>query len=195
MRRLVLTLSLALVAGTVQAGPLDVQPNDRVLGRADAPVTVVEYASFTCSHCADWHLNTLPAFKARFIDTGQVKLVFRDLPTPPVQAAATAAAVARCAAPERFFDVTRALMTGQAAALEAGNAGPWFQSAVAVSGRTEAEISACVADPATLAALRTGSQVATELGVQSTPSFFVNGKAVTDRSLDGLSAAITPLID
>ncbi len=195
MRRLFLSLSLVLVAGAAQAGPLDVQPNDRVLGRADAPVTVVEYASFTCSHCADWHLNTLPAFKARFIDTGQVKLVFRDLPTPPAQVAATAAAVARCAAPDRFFDVTRTLMSGQQAALTAGDAGPWFQSAVAVSGRSEAEISACVSDPATLAALRAGGQVASELGVQSTPSFFVNGKAVPDRSLDGLAAAITPLID
>jgi protein-disulfide isomerase len=195
MRGLFIAVSLTLVAAAAEAGPLDVQPNDRVLGRADAPVTVVEYASFTCSHCADWHMNTLPAFKARFIDTGQVKLVFRDLPTPPAQIAATAAAVARCAAPDRFFDVTRALMTGQAAAMEAGNAGPWFQSAVAVSGRTEAQITACVSDPATLAALRAGGQVASELGVQSTPSFFVNGKAVPDRSLEGLSAAITPLID
>lgn len=194
IRRLFLGLTLALFAGVAQAGPLDVTANDRVLGRADAPVTVVEYASFTCPHCADWHNQVLPAFKARFIDTGQVKLVFRDLPTDPVQVAATAAAIARCAAPDKFYDVASSLMTGQAQLRSSYQVAPWYDAAVAASGRTQAEIETCLADPATSANLRAGMEAAGEAGVQSTPSFFVNGTAVADRTLDGLSAAITPLL-
>ena len=84
----------ATTVATVAAVPA-VTAADRVLGRADAPVTVIEYASFTCSHCAAWTNEVLPDFKARYIDTGKVRLVFRDLPTQPVQAAATAAAIGR----------------------------------------------------------------------------------------------------
>ena len=194
IRRLFLGLTLGLVAGVAHAGPLDITPGDRVLGRADAPVTVVEYASFTCPHCADWHNQVLPAFKARFIDTGQVKLVFRDLPTDPVQVAATAAAIARCAAPDKFYDVASSFMSGQAELRSSYQVGPWYEAAVAVSGKTQPEIETCVADPATMANLRAGMEAASAAGVQSTPSFFVNGQAVPDRTLDGLASAITPLL-
>lgn len=194
IRRLFLALSLGLIASVAQAGPLDVTDSDRVLGRADAPVTVVEYASFTCPHCADWHNDVLPEFKSRFIDTGKVRLVFRDLPTDPVQVAATAAAIARCAAPERFYDVASSLMSGQAQLRASYQAGPWFEAAIAVSGKSQAQIETCLADPATMENLRTGMEAAAAAGVQSTPSFFVNGEAVPDRTLDGLASAITPLL-
>ncbi len=189
-----LTLGLGLFAGIAQAGPLDITASDRVLGRADAPVTVVEYASFTCPHCADWHNQVLPEFKARFIDTGQVRLVFRDLPTDPVQVAATAAAIARCAAPDRFYAVASSFMTGQAQLRSSYQVGPWYDAAIAVSGRSQAEIEACLSDPSTMANLRAGMEAASAAGVQSTPSFFVNGQAVADRTLDGLTSAITPLL-
>lgn len=192
-RRLVLTLALSLVATVAAADPLPaVTASDRTLGRADAPVTVVEYSSFVCPHCADWHLKVLPAFKARFIDTGQVRLVYRDLPTDPVQVAATAAGIGRCAAPERYFDVARAFMEGQAELRESGRVGPWYDAAVAVSGKRQAEIETCLADPGTVANLREGMRGATAAGVASTPAFFVDGAPVNDTTLDGLSAAITP---
>ena len=194
IRRLFLALALGLFASVAHAGPLDVTPSDRVLGRADAPVTVVEYASFTCPHCADWHNDVLPEFKARFIDTGKVRLVFRDLPTDPVQVAATAAAIARCAAPENFYAVASSFMTGQAQLRASYQAGPWFDAAIAVSGKTQAQIETCLADPSTMAGLRAGMEAASAAGVQSTPSFFVNGQPVPDRTLDGLASAITPLL-
>ena len=83
-----LVLMLALVAAPMAASaqtpaPPAVTSADRVLGRADAPVTVIEYASFVCSHCAHWHKTVLPTFKTLFIDTGQVRLVYRNLPTNP----------------------------------------------------------------------------------------------------------------
>lgn len=195
-----LTLTAALVAfplaasAEVASGLPAVTAADRVLGRDDAPVTVVEYASFVCSHCAHWHTTVLPAFKTRFIDTGQVRLVFRNLPTNPVQVGATAAGVARCAVTARFFDVASSFMTGQAAIIDGGPLATWYAEAVAVSGKTQDQIDACLDDPATLDGIRAEMAGATAAGVQGTPSFFVNGRAVSDNSLDGLTAAIRPLL-
>ncbi|MNU51942.1 Disulfide bond formation protein D precursor [compost metagenome] len=187
------TPSTTATASTAAAVPA-VTPADRVLGRADAPVTVIEYASFTCSHCAAWTNDVLPTFKARYIDTGKVKLVFRDLPTQPVQAAATAAAIGRCAAPGKFFDVAHSLMAGQAAAFASGDARNWYASAIGVSGRTEAQIDACLSNPATGQTLQADIEAAVAAGVNGTPTFFVNGHRAADHSLETLSAAIDPLI-
>jgi len=187
------TPSAMATTSTVAAVPV-VTAADRVLGSADAPVTVIEYASFTCSHCAAWTNDVMPTFKARYIDTGKVKLVFRDLPTQPAQVAATAAAIARCAAPDRFFDVARHFMAGQAAAFASGNARDWYVGAVGVSGRTEAQIDACLADPQTQKALQEDVESAIAAGVDGTPTFFVNGRRMADHSLETLSAAIDPLI-
>ncbi|AYG94036.1 DsbA family protein [Brevundimonas naejangsanensis] len=180
-------------ASTTTAVPA-VTAADRIMGRADAPVTVIEYASFTCSHCAHWTNDVLPQFKARYIDTGKVRLVFRDMPTAPAQVAATAAGIARCAAPDKFFDVAHALMRGQADAFEKGDARVWFTDAIAASGRNQAQIETCLADPAVSQALQAEVEGAVAAGVTGTPSFFVNGKRMADPSLETLSAAIDPLI-
>jgi protein-disulfide isomerase len=201
-RRSLLILALALLAPVVAASVsgadaaqarqtvAPVTPADRSIGRADAPVTVIEYASFACNHCADWHRFVYPAFKARFIDTGQVRLVFRNLPTMPEEMSLPGAALARCAAPERFFEVASALMLGQDAVFRGGTREAWYAPAVAVSGRTRAQLDACAATPATLAAINRDVETAQAAGVTSTPSFFVNGRRVTDRSLGGLEVAI-----
>ena len=184
----------AATATTAVAAVPAVTAADRVLGRADAPVTVIEYASFTCSHCADWTNEILPTFKARYIDTGKVKLVFRDMPTQPAQIAATAAAIGRCAAPGRFFDVAHHFMAGQSAAFASGNARQWYMGAIGVSGRTQAQVEACLADPATGQALQHDIEAAVAAGVDGTPTFFVNGRRTLDHSLESLSAAIDPLL-
>ena len=201
-RRSLLILTLALLAPAVAASAsgsdsaraqqalAPVTAADRSIGRADAPVTVVEYASFACNHCADWHRFVYPAFKTRFIDTGQVRLVFRNLPTLPEEMSLPGAALARCAAPERFFDVASALMLGQDAVFRGGTREDWYAPAIAVSGRTQAQIEACAATPATRAAINRDIDSAIAAGVDSTPSFFVNGRRVTDRSLGGLEVAI-----
>lgn len=167
-----------------------VTAQDRVLGRADAPVTVIEYASFSCNHCAAWHNDVYPAFKTRFIDTGQVRYVFRNLPTQPQQMSLSGAALARCAVPEKFFDVASLLMHNQSAVLDGGLLQDWYAPAIAASGRTRDQIQACAASPETQAAINADIQGAVAAGVNSTPSFFVNGKPVADRSLTGLEAAI-----
>jgi protein-disulfide isomerase len=200
-----LTLILAMVLGLIggpapiavaqtPAAPPAVTASDRILGRAGAPVTVIEYASLVCSHCGEWHETVYPEFKRRFIDTGRVRLVFRDLPTSPAPVAARAAGIARCAAPARYYDVLDAFFRGQDALFAGGPVATWYAAGVAASGRTQAQIDACLADPATLERLRTSMTGATAAGVQGTPTFFVNGRRVANSSLDGLIAAITPLL-
>ena len=198
-RKSLLILALAAPAVAASASGSDsafaqtlapVTAADRSIGRADAPVTVVEYASFACNHCADWHRFVYPTFKSRFIDTGQVRLVFRNLPTLPEEMSMPGAALARCAAPERFFDVASALMLGQDAVFRGGTREDWYAPAIAVSGRTQAQIEACATTPATLAAINRDVDSANAAGVNTTPAFFVNGRRVTDRSLGGLEVAI-----
>lgn len=184
-----LALTVGAAAPALAQAPA-VTAQDRVLGRADAPVTVIEYASFSCNHCAAWHNDVYPAFKTRFIDTGQVRYVFRNLPTQPQQMSLSGAALARCAVPEKFFDVASLLMRNQAAVLDGGQLRDWYGPAIAASGRTEAEIQTCAGSPETQAAINVDIESAVAAGVNSTPSFFVNGKAVTDRSLTGLETAI-----
>ena len=197
---LILTLALLAPAVAASASGSDsararqtlapVTAADRSIGRADAPVTVIEYASFACHHCADWHQLVYPGFKARFIDTGKVRFVFRNLPTDPQEIALPGAALARCAVPERFFEVAAALMQGQSAVLRGGNREDWYGPAITVSGRTQAQIEACATSPAVEAALARDMDSAEAADVHSTPAFFVNGRRVTDRSLGGLEVAI-----
>ncbi len=195
VRALLAALALLLWAPAAVADGLPpVTSADRSIGRADAPVTVVEYASFACPHCASWHEMVWPLFKARFVDTGQVRFVFRNFPTQPAQTALSGAALARCAAPDRFFDVASALMKGQNAVLHGGTFEDWYAPAIAVSGRTRTQIDACVADPRTLAAIQADVNGADAAGVTHTPTFFVNGRQVADRSFGGLVMAITPLL-
>jgi len=194
IRRLFLSLMLALplTGGAVTAALADDVPavtaRDRVIGRADAPVTVIEYASFTCSHCADWYNDVLPAFKARFVDTGKVRLVFRNLPTSPAELAMTAAGIARCAPADRYQAVAGSLYRGQAAMMAGGRT--WFSDAIAAGDMTNAEIETCFADPTTSSGLQAEIRAAQAAGVRGTPSFFVNGRLQPDPSIETLAAAI-----
>jgi protein-disulfide isomerase len=79
---------------------LAVKPDDRVLGKADAPITIIEYASLTCPHCAHFTVDVLPKLQQKWIDTGKAKLVLRDFPLD--EPALRAAMVARCAPPDKF---------------------------------------------------------------------------------------------
>jgi len=197
MKRLArVLLAAAVLIGAAAAVRQDAAPappvhaNDRVMGRADAPVTVIEYASFTCHVCGDWHELVWPEFKRRFIDTGRVKFVFRNMPTAPIELSGPAAALARCAAPERFFDTADALFDGQAALLRGGDPTAWYAAGVAASGRTRAQIDACVDRPEIKTFIEAEVAAGAAAGVTGTPAFFINGRPVRDRSLGGLEIAI-----
>ena len=87
-------------AASANVGPR-LEGNDMVMGAANAPVTIIEYASLTCPHCAAFSTGTFPRLKEQYIDTGLVRFIFRDFPLDNF--AFAAAVVARCAGPERFF--------------------------------------------------------------------------------------------
>ena len=106
-------------ASTVEVPPpeatfdsVPVTAADNVLGRAGAPVTIVEYASFTCPHCAQFHTDILPGLKKAYIDTGKARLVYRDFPLD--RAAFAASLVARCATGNRYFGIVDLLFREQA---------------------------------------------------------------------------------
>ena len=83
----------------------------QILGNPDAPVTIIEYASLTCPHCAQFHTEVLPELKERYIDPGKVRLIYRDFPLD--QMALAAAALAHCAGPERYFSMLDVLFETQ----------------------------------------------------------------------------------
>jgi protein-disulfide isomerase len=196
LRRLMLSLMLAapLLAGATTAALADPLPRigsaDPVIGDPNAPVTVVEYGSLSCPHCAEWQMANWYAFKERFVDTGRVRFVFRDMLTEPVTEATQAASIARCAAPGRYFEVLHTLYRWQSTARNFGPVSEWYDRAIAISGRSREDIDACVRDPATLAAIRNSMNGGIAAGVTKTPTFFVNGKITTDGTLETLGAAI-----
>ncbi|WP_292152036.1 DsbA family protein [Brevundimonas sp.] len=201
IRRLILVLMLALpvcIGGTAtaQGAPPRVTAADQVLGDPNAPVTVIEYGSFACPHCAEWQIGVFRAFKERYIDTGQVRFVFRDLPTQPVQEAIRSASIARCAAPGRYFDVVHTLFLWQGTARNIGPVSEWYSRAVAETGRTPEEIAACMADPAVEAAIWRTAQGGSAAGATKTPTFFVNGQKMEGVvPIEHLAAAIDPLLN
>jgi protein-disulfide isomerase len=172
------------------AGLPRVTASDHAIGSPSAPVTVIEYGSLACPYCAEWQMMNWYAFKERFIDTGRVRFIFRETLTEPTEMAATGAAVARCSAPEQYFEVIHNLYRWQATARNFGPVSEWYERAIAVSGRAPETVRACVADPATLRAINVSMNGGASAGVSKTPTFFVNGRLIEDRSLESLTAAI-----
>ena len=184
-----LILSLALPAAGL-AEPAAVTAADRVLGRADAPVTVIEYASVTCPHCAAWHTEVFPDFKARFIETGRVRYVYREFLTGPAELSFAGALLARCAPANRFFDVVGALMEGQATLYASRDANAWLSAGARAGGLDGATASTCLRDPAAAAALNARLDESTTAGVEVSPTFFVNRQILDGHSLADFDAAL-----
>src|ERR1700744_6017788 len=116
-RRQVLTAALA--AGALIATPvlgaavMAPSTDDMSLGNPDARVTVIEYASASCPHCAHFNNEVFPAFKAKYIDTGRVHYVFREFLTAPAEIAAASFLIARCAGRDKYFSVLDSIFRGQ----------------------------------------------------------------------------------
>jgi protein-disulfide isomerase len=186
------TMALAACGG----GSKGAAEGDMGMGAPEgAKVTVVEYASVTCPHCALWQKNTWPAFKAKYVDTNKVRYVFRELPTPPVDAATAGFLVARCAGPDKYFDVVHQLMATQQEMLTS-TPRDWLLRTAQAAGMSEQQFNDCVTDKDAVAAMETRVQAARTEGVTGTPAFYVNGtQVITPGSSEGtllpdLSAAI-----
>ena len=130
------------VLGTARAAHLEAMTAERVLGKAGAPVTIIEYASLTCPHCAAFHKDVLPQLKAKYVDTGKVKIVYRDFPLDG--RATLAAMVARCAPPERYFGFLDALFRSQTQWGRAEDPKKALAQIAKVGGMGDAESDACM---------------------------------------------------
>jgi len=202
LSRVLLTLLIAIAAPTLALAQTvePVRPGDRTLGSADAPVTLTVYLSTTCSHCADWHTRDFPAFKARYVDTGQVRIAYRDLPTPPRPAAIAGAVMARCA-PEEMYDVVLDTLFRGQAQLRALPGPParqtmidWLSAAGLAGGLTPDQMNACFSNDAAFTEVEARAEQAFADGVSTTPSFFINGQPVPETMATRDVAAFEPLI-
>ena len=167
---------------------------DMVMGDAGAPVTIVEYASMTCPHCAAFHANTLPALKEKYIDTGKVKLILREFPFDP--RAAAAFMLARCAPPEQYYPMVSALFQQQKSWASAPDAREPLLQIAKLAGFTQEAFEACLKNQELLDKIRAGFDKASkEYGVESTPTFFINGEKTTGTSsIEEMSKLIDKLL-
>ena len=179
---------LGVSLGTVSAAPpqpttdpralLQVTKDDRILGKPDAPITIVEYASLTCPHCAHFQAEVLPEIKKQWIDTGKAKLVLRDFPLD--EEALRAAMIARCAPPARYYAFADTFFAAQDKWVRERD----YQGALAklarLGGMGKEEFDACLRNKQLEDSIVESRFVASKtLDVNSTPTFFINGNNFT----------------
>ena len=154
---------------------------DIIFGDPNAPVTIIEYASWTCPACLDFHARIMPTVKADYIDTGKVRLVFREFPTPPANIAVAGFALARCTADENYYDLLDELFMRQDAILTlARQGGPVVEALKQVGANHGIEgdeaFQACLDNEESRAAIRASITAARSKDVEVTPTLFLNGE-------------------
>ncbi|CAN7207900.1 MULTISPECIES: DsbA family protein [Ensifer] len=163
---------------------------EMAVGDANAPVTIVEYMSMTCPHCAAFHNNTFEAIKTKYIDSGKVRFVLREFPFDP--RAAAAFMLARCAPEGQYFPMISMLFKQQQQWAAAQNGRDALLQMSKLAGFTQESFESCLTNQKLLddvnAVMQRGAK---DFGVQSTPTFFVNGEHYSgDMSVDVMSALI-----
>jgi protein-disulfide isomerase len=216
-RRDIMNLSLGLAVGSVAASsglpaaaqkraqartevPLDelMQPGplpELVLGKEDAPITVVEYASMTCGHCANFHNKVFPTVKEKYVDSGKVRFVMREFPLDKLAVAASM--LARCAGGEKTFPLISALFAKQDEwAFVRSNPVPELFKLAKQAGFTQESFDKCLTDQKLMDDIvKIRSRAADSFGVGSTPTFFINGKKMTGApTIEEFDKAFAPLL-
>jgi protein-disulfide isomerase len=167
-------------------------------GNPDAAVTLIEYASFTCPHCARFHLGPYQQLKADYIDTGKINYIYREVYFDPF--GVWASALARCGdGPERFFGMVDALYSSTDTWIVRSASGAPDPAGIAdqlrklgrIAGIPNDQLEACMTDETRMRTLVAWYQANAEAdGIQSTPSFVLNGKRHENMSYEDLSALI-----
>jgi protein-disulfide isomerase len=180
-RRVVLILAVSgvLAATSTSAAPQKFTAPEYVMGNPRAPVTVVEYASLSCPHCARFDINIFPELKRKYIDTGRVRYVFREFLTPPEDVAAAGFLLARCAGPARYFTVVDEIFHRQAEMFQTDQVYPILMQIGQANGLSPDQFKACLTDKADNDALNKRVQKAVNVDhVEYTPTVRVNGHEI-----------------
>jgi protein-disulfide isomerase len=169
-------------------------PGERIIGRADAPVAVIEYHSLTCGNCARFHTEIFPRIRSAFIEPGLVRFVMRDFPLDRV--ALEAAAMVHCGGPERYEALISTLYANKESWAHSPDARAWLRRAGTVAGIPVARIDACMTDRGfTDPILLMRLQGEREFRVDATPSFVINGQVHRGvQSFERFSALVRPLL-
>jgi len=174
---------------------LQISKDDRILGNPEAPITIIEYASLTCPHCAHFANNVLPEIKKEWIDTGKAKLILRDYPLDEL--ALRAAMIARCALPDRYYAFADTFFAAQEKWVRSSDYREALARLAKLGGMGQGEFDTCIKNTELENKIVEGRLRATqELDVTSTPTFFVNGtklagaptKEEFEKVLSGLAA-------
>ena len=196
-RRLVIAAaSLALLAGCNKSNASlgAAGPDDMTLGNPQSKVLVAEYASVGCPHCAAFNNDVFPSFKAKYLDTGKVNYVFHEMLVGQGAELSMAAAgflLARCAGKDKYFAVNDEIFHAQQQMFTTGDLRGGLLRIAESAGMTEAQFNTCIGDQAALKALDARVEKAGKDGINSTPTFIINGKKIEgEQTLAQLDAAI-----
>ncbi len=174
---LVLGGTLGGTAITTPARAQDGALPERALGSSDAKITIIEYASLTCPHCAHFHEATYPELKTQWIDSGKARFVYRHFPLDGL--ALRAAALAECMEGDSFFGFLDLLFASQQSWARASDPIAALQNLAKQAGMDEATSEACLTDDVVITQVLTQRQQASaEFEIDSTPSFIVNDKKI-----------------
>jgi protein-disulfide isomerase len=202
-----LALGLSGCGGTVGAGPdataqkLDVPSKedllapgplgDRVIGRPNAPITMIEYASLTCPHCRDYHAKVFPRVKREYIDTGKVRYIIREFPIG--RTAGTAAIITRCSPEQKNLSMTETFLARQPEWVSQEVRPDAIYSVAKSSGMSRETFDKCLSNQTIIDGLTEVKQRVRQFGVIGTPTFFVNGrKAQGAVTFEEIKALIQP---
>ena len=176
-------------ADIMQTGTLP----EMALGKADAPVTIVQYASLTCPHCRAFHRETFPELKRAYIDSGKVRYILREFPIGKQSGNATIAL--RCAPPEKYFDLYGKFMEQQAAWVsQEVRLDPIFAVAKQV-GMTRQQFESCLKNQGMIDGLKWVKERGRKLGIIGTPNFFVAGRLEKKTlTMSDIRALVDPLL-
>jgi protein-disulfide isomerase len=194
-------LSLGLLAQSSKPaialiGPVPITEKSK--GSPKAKVTVIEYASVTCVHCAEWKKNVWPEFEKKYVKTGQVRYVFREIATSPTPIALGVYMLGHCAAhkatkakSQAYFSIIDGFFSEQAKVFETREVLPTLQSLSQKAGLNEAEMQACINNEALYKDIETRMEaLATKDKIEGTPTFLVNGKKTNGNEMVDLDRAI-----
>ncbi|MEL6727847.1 MAG: thioredoxin domain-containing protein [Pseudomonadota bacterium] len=179
------------------SSPSGVALTDMTLGSDDATITVVEYASWTCPACLQFHNDVIPVLKADYVETGQVKFIFREFPTPPANVAVAGFALARCAGEDQYYSVIDDLFMAQTNVLNLARSGGDIEGALrdlaSSYGIQGDDFNECLANQDVTYAISESVMKGDSQGVNSTPTVFINGEKLQGfewRTAEGMKALL-----